>query len=589
MLRASGRILACGLGKAMMLIDSIYFRGHRCFKSGWAGFDTVKPINVIIGRNNAGKSQLLDFVRATCTEKPFRRGWLCKFEGVLDERSLKGQFHEGTSGGELGGYHWENHGRQLVGKRAVFHVDEQMNVVDIELVGAPDALAGPVGKARKDKLGVVGSQAVHGLSGSQFRRLLADRNILPEAETVQLTLDEAGAGATNIIRRYKLSSSFRHDSIQAMVDALNQIFGRDGQFTGIEVKLHDEPEGATPKGHWEVFLGEERKGLIPLSLSGSGLKTVILVLLNLLIRPEIDKRTKDKYVFAFEEVENNLHPTLLRRLFEFLQAHAIRQNAVIFLTTHSSVALDFFGTSEHAQIIHVSNDGASATVKRVDAHFDRVGVVSELGAKPSDLLQANGVVWLEGPSDRIYVNRWIELFADGGLKEGREYQCAFYGGALLAQTQFASPEEAENELVNLLRLNSNIIVVCDGDRTASSGLGSELKARVRRIKDEVGRIQGAHIWVTQAKEIENYLPGQVLSKALSLPDLRNPGEFERFFPSERSEEDSFVQAVLRRKSVDKIDLASLAVPHMSRELVESRFDLRDEVTKVIERIRAWNN
>ena len=37
-----------------MNIDSIKFRGHRCFKTEWTGFECIEPVNVIIGRNNTG-------------------------------------------------------------------------------------------------------------------------------------------------------------------------------------------------------------------------------------------------------------------------------------------------------------------------------------------------------------------------------------------------------------------------------------------------------------------------------------------------------------------------------------------------------
>jgi len=47
-----------------MNIDSVKFKGYRCFKNDWAGFEAIKPINVIIGRNNSGKSHLLDLVAA---------------------------------------------------------------------------------------------------------------------------------------------------------------------------------------------------------------------------------------------------------------------------------------------------------------------------------------------------------------------------------------------------------------------------------------------------------------------------------------------------------------------------------------------
>ena len=114
------------------------------------------------------------------------------------------------------------------------------------------------------------------------------------------------------------------------------------------------------------------------------------------------------------------------------------------------------------------------------------------------------------------MNRWIDLFSDGKLQEGRDYQCAFYGGSLLARTQFAAPEKAEAELVNLFRVNPNVIVVCDGDRTSASGEGSRIKGRVQRINTEVKLIPGAHIWITEAKEIENYLAGVVLKMYLRL-------------------------------------------------------------------------
>ena len=102
------------------------------------------------------------------------------------------------------------------------------------------------------------------------------------------------------------------------------------------------------------------------------------------------------------------------------------------------------------------------------------------------MLQANGLIWVEGPSDRIYLNRWIELYSDGRLREGRDYQCVFYGGALLAQVQFSSPEDEAAKLANLFQINHNLVVVCDGDRTAKGS--DNLKPRVERIREEVEKI-----------------------------------------------------------------------------------------------------
>ena len=88
-----------------MTIDSIHFKGHLCFQKEWAGFDTIKPINVIIGRNNSGKSHLLDLVEALCDGTFKSRGWQYRCSSVLDEVSLRGVFPENRRDGELRGNH----------------------------------------------------------------------------------------------------------------------------------------------------------------------------------------------------------------------------------------------------------------------------------------------------------------------------------------------------------------------------------------------------------------------------------------------------------------------------------------------------
>lgn len=574
-----------------MLAESIYFHGHRCFKKEWAGFDRIFPVNVIIGRNNTGKSHLLDLVAALCEGKLSGRGWRYRCSGILDDATLKRDFQVNVSGGELGGQHWHDHGRHFVGRRLQWEVDESSNATELTFADGFDA-SSPYGErstnARLASIREAVKNVKHVLSGSVFRRLLADRDIRPETPGVQLALGPDGHGASNIIRRYIVTSSsqFPREVVQRdLLAALNKIFGSDGLFTEIQVKVHDEAAPERPEGHWEVFLGEAKKGLIPLSNSGSGLKTVFLVLLNLLVVPEIEKKPKSKFTFAFEELENNLHPALLRRLFQYLENYAVTEKATIFLTTHSSTALDLFGLSKNAQIIHVTHDGEAARAATVSAHFDHLGVISELGAKPSDLLQANGIIWVEGPSDCIYINRWLDLYTGSRLQEGRDYQCAFYGGSLLARTQFKSPEDAEEELVNLFRVNPNIVVVCDGDRTAK---GSRVKDRVRRIRAEVLKIPGAHIWVTDAREIENYIPGSVLAKAVGLATLPDPTQYEMFFPRKGAPGSSYVEARMNRKGIDKMDLAILSVSQLDKLMMSARFEWEAQMKLIVERIDSWN-
>lgn len=580
-----------------MKIDSIKFKGHRCFKNEWVGFDTIKPINVIIGRNNSGKSHLLDLIETCCHSQWGKSGWSFQCSGILDEGDLAKHFAQNHSNGDLSGNHWAMHGSRLVGEPIMWETGTNGAVQLIRTLRSdrmnPDSPTETY-QAYLHRLRPVVEGAGHELKGRKFIRLLADRDISPEGESESLGLSASGRGATNITRRFLMSSDDKNlprDVVrQHLLKGLNEIFREDGEFNEITIQHHDH-KSASHRNHYEVYLGEATKGIVPLSNSGSGLKTVILVLLNLIAVPVIEKKKRSEYVFAFEELENNLHPALLRRLLTYIENYARKHEATFFLTTHSSVALDFFGLSDGAQIIHVKHDKVSASAAVVSAHFDKVGLVAELGAKPSDLLQANGIVWVEGPSDRIYINRWIELLSGGELQEGRDYQCAFYGGALLAKNKFTSPDaeaaekQADKERVNLLRVNPNVYVVCDGDR---SGPKTKIKDRVRRISGEVKKIPGAGFWATQGREIENYVPGGVIIKVSDRVIMPDPGQYDPFFPKSKSKSDSYIEKYLGRKTLDKTQFAIDCVKHMTVENMKLRFDWEEEVTKIVTAIRKWN-
>jgi putative ATP-dependent endonuclease of the OLD family len=586
-----------------MGIDSLKFRGHGCFVSDWAGFDRIRPVNLIIGRNNSGKSQLLDLVSMMCTG--FRDQIDCDFlcSGALDEDTLKAEFFEGNANGDLPENHWHDHGKRFVGWPVKWSIEKKHTITLIE--PSEDKKFSTFGdgiietyhnsenkfrfiKTRIRKIEASLSKIESPLHSKEYHRLLADRDIVVEPPNTQLTLSEDGRGATNIIRKHLVSTSLdvSTQTIERdLLDALNEIFGEDGHFDDIRTLEHDGGN-ALPAGFWEIHLKEENKGLIPLSKSGSGLKTVILVLLNLLVVPKIKNKHPSEFVYAFEELENNLHPALLRRLLRYVDRFITENEATVFLTTHSNVALDMFGFSEHAQIVHVSHDGSTARTSTIDTYFRRHEVLSELGARPSDILQANGIIWVEGPSDVIYLNKWIELASDGKLKEGRDYLCAFYGGALLARTQFAAPEAGDSDLVNLFSANPNFVVICDSDRTSET---SDLKSRVQRIHDEVTAIPNGMIWITQGKEIENYLPGATLKEALEKSDMiKDPGAYERFFPAPKADGSSYAEGVLGMTHIDKIELAILCRPHMSKALMEPRLDWMEKMNTIVKKIERWN-
>jgi putative ATP-dependent endonuclease of the OLD family len=97
-------------------------QNYKSFGNEEQGFETLRAINVLVGRNNSGKSALLDLVQFACSHSgipPATRNRAGEttvlLSTCLSEPGLKRVFQEGTSGGPIGGNHWE-FGKQFVGK-----------------------------------------------------------------------------------------------------------------------------------------------------------------------------------------------------------------------------------------------------------------------------------------------------------------------------------------------------------------------------------------------------------------------------------------------------------------------------------------
>jgi len=580
-----------------MVVENVVFKfkNYKCFKDEYAGFDKIMPINVIIGKNNSGKSSLTDILHSFFGDPEIKEALKdTEFyvEKDVQDEVIKKLFpvKEQIS---LGGYHnsdaWNSHGQHLLGLRYKFTFHSNLNVKskDWSDLGAfnKGARGGIVSQEvaidRKLRLESHLDQTKHFrhnfLLNKILKKISSERDVNSEDLTTFINLKPNGEGATAIIARQINKSDLDRDLIRkTLLDALNQIFVPDSKFNEIVVQQIDG------NGTWEIYFDEDDKGLIPLSKSGSGLKTVIQVLLNLLVVPENKSNKLDvsEYIFVFEELENNLHPALLRRLFSYIENFAREKKCIFFITTHSPVVIDKFGSCDIAQIIHVTHDGKTARTKTVNNFSDSKYLLDDIGAKASDLLQANGVVWLEGPSDRIYFNKWLKIISEGKLKEHRDYECAFFGGTVLVHFK-ANPEE-DGDAVNILRINRNAVLITDSDKTSSKG---PKKQRVERIVNEMDEI-GAFSWVTGTKEIENYIPKEALEKIYKKDNLPQVEQFQYFY-SKSLNQDTYWKSNIK-KTFNKVDLARDVIEHLDKENMENRFDWKENMEKIAKIIEGWN-
>ena len=559
---------------------SLLVKNFKCFGEKLSGFNQIAPINIMIGRNNSGKSSLNDLI-SLCISRgqnynPYihnhaNRAFEVFYSFMPMPKDLKRGFREGTSGGEINMDHFQF---------AMRFLNQELNfkITPVWMLDYNGPLNFPnfiqnYSQGVKNKL-IACSRSP--FSGMRLISISAERNIEPEKANPQTNhIDSNGVGVTNQIRRFLMDDNLPRSEVEVdLLDDLNQVFQGDANFSQILCQQNVESD------KWEIFLTEKSKGDIRLSQSGSALKSIIFILCTLRLVTIVSELDWRQTILAIEEPENNLHPALLRRLLDFLAEKRSRDGFIVTITTHSPICIDWSSKRDDSQIIHVQHDGTSSYTTDAKVYHEHRKILDDLDIRASDILQANGIIWVEGPSDRIYLNSWINLFSEGRLREGSHYTIMFYGGKLLFHLSALDHNESDH-LISLISINRNLAIIMDSDRRASSAVRArkprmQLGETKKRILDEVKKVKGFS-WVTEGREIENYIPRPVLEKILNkeLPD-----EIDMY--AKLFEHEYF------SKNYDKISLAQQAVEKFTIENLSAMLDLADQMQSLVKSVESWN-
>lgn len=313
-----------------------------------------------------------------------------------------------------------------------------------------------------------------------------------------------------------------------------------------------------PYDRSEILVHMDEKTL-PLTSLGTGIHEVIIMASTATILSD--------QIVCIEEPELHMHPELQKKFVDYLERETSNQ---YFITTHSASILD----RPNISIFHVSLDNGVSVVSPVSSAAQRFSVCVDLGYRASDLVQSNCIIWVEGPSDRIYLKWWINAIAPD-LIEGVHYSIMFYGGRLLSHLTADDPEV--EEFISLRRLNRNISIIIDSDK----------KSRQNEINDTKKRVAGETVnaglaWITDGREIENYIERGILEAAAK---EIHPSIAQMKY---RTKYDDPLNAATEKGAKVMVDKIKLAHKIVQKPVNLAVLDLRERIEMMVAFIRSSN-
>ena len=540
------------------MLERIHFPQYKCFDKG-ISIQPPKLVNLIIGKNNSGKSSFLNYISALYTyskHKTIKNNII--LDVIIDETDLP-FFDIYRIDPRFFNSYQISEKQDVINERISIEmvldgINERLKICQKTSDSLRKKLLSVQIKDEKGLLNhLLGHRAV-----SSFK-VAAERDIQPEEKRKFAMPTEKGEGIVNAILYHSIHKNGKRIIVNNLLKDINEMLIGECSFTNL---LPLEREDI-----YELTLSNSNNNEIPLSEMGSGLKTIIFTFFIL----ENFLANQDDQILFFEELENNLHPEIQRRIFDRIYNFAIENKCRVFITSHSNVAINALFEKEETMIYHIEKENeTTSSVSEVSTTLGKKEILDDLGVKASDIFQSNGIIWVEGPSDRIYINKWLSL-VDPSLKENIDYTFLYYGGRLLSH--YSAGENIPPEVIDILLTNRNSAIVMDSDIKQD---GDTINPTKQRISDEFAANKSFY-WVTKGREIENYIHKDAINALYQKNNKEQIGLYEDFKDYINEEEPCFEGKKVKFAKGLSFKESDLDV-----------LDLKEKITNLAETIQKWN-
>lgn len=352
----------------------------------------LEKINVICGRNNSGKSTVLEAI-----EKEEFRNHTKSFEGShrerLAQRILKGLREEGVNYSEEGANSFRLAIQEIVSGEEWTPKQEDRNRFTASLTSYrqyPDRfkhtnLSDVLHDRSQGEHAIIEAYAGSFQSNPQISLLPPTRSLeLTERFGNKLTATPDGSGVLSelFMAKNRSDTERRRKAYEEMKKGFEEI--TRGYSLDITVDGNDQKRLKFRKNTEEWINAAD---------CGTGLQEVLHILFFAL---DVGNRQND--VILIEEPESHIHPHMQKRLLSFLKEETDKQ---YFLTTHSNV---FLSSAYADRVYFTSFDGEQV---EVDDATSRASMLHDLGYSVADNLVADLVILVEGVYDTPVIEEFL--------------------------------------------------------------------------------------------------------------------------------------------------------------------------------------